>query len=630
MRVFQADYRTVRVETAGLSLLLRYCLYQDDEERLPESISCQGNAVVAYFLASTIRDLIGETPQGFYVHRRWKILREGCFALPFCLELPVSAPFLFPGAAADTRPPASPRHVGEDRSAYPNGLYLFSTPAGLAVFSDPEPEAAEKGSVAIWSLQEVGRAGVRLQVRYPDATRAPQRPPRRRRRGPARASTLPCLPSAGSLERAHRLNVVCAPPEQLREQATTAVLERLGAPAGSGQNLDAGALKDLLKREIARCLEQELVQRGGVCGLPARAGAEMVSVPASCGLALLLVRACPQDAQRVETALRLADFTLRAQHPGGAFYEGFDPLSGSWLASDASAASRQEEAPTVSARTTALVASRLAQLAAALGQGRLRSAGLRGARYLQAARCLGDALIAADPPFEQPAERLEVDGLRAAQPGSGSLAFLELYGELAALTGKDAYRKACATLRSRLLAPGAFPVQDRLDQALLRARLALLAVPAPSRRGVCRAPTPPLRELTRTSFSELLPWIYLNGPTALVCGRNRTGALVPSLGADTLLLCGFQTAYLLLCLDRLLGNAGPLPALGQLVTRLLACTAQGPVGSSLPLALDEGDEPEAPPAATRIQELLCLQRLLADFPSLHGKPAAGKGRRAAR
>jgi hypothetical protein len=197
MRVSQADYRSVRVQTAGLTLLLRYCLYQDDEERLPESITCEGNSVVAYFLASTIRDSLGETPHGFYVDRRWKILREGRFALPFTLDLPRAAPFLFPGAAAGGQPPASPLYVAESHSAYPNGLYVFSEPEGLAVFCDPEPEPDERGSIGLWSQRETEHGALRLEVRYPDTTRPAARLPRSARRSRRRAqATLPCLVSA--------------------------------------------------------------------------------------------------------------------------------------------------------------------------------------------------------------------------------------------------------------------------------------------------------------------------------------------------------------------------------------------------------------------------------------------------
>lgn len=642
MRVSQADYRSVRVQTAGLTLFLRYCLYQDDEERLPESITCDGNTVVAYFLASTIRDSLGETPQGFYVDRRWKILREGRFALPFTLDLPRAAPFLFPGALAGGQPPASPQYVAESRLAYPNGLYVFSEPEGLAVFCDPEREPDEQGSIALWSHREAEHGALRLEVRYPDATRPaahsarlPRLPRSTRRARRGAVAPLPCLVSTGSLERAHRLNVVCAAPGTLRECATAAVLERLRPPAGGPPLPDAERLKALLEQELRSCLEEELVQEKGICGLRRRPGQTELSALASCGLSLLLLRASPRDPQRVETALRLADFVLRAQHPSGLFYESFDPAPGIWR--DSLADPGLAQGPALPAHVSALVACRLTQIAGLLRQGRGRSAGVQGMRLLHAARQLADALIAVDPRFERGGDLLRVEDLNSVKPGTGSLAFLELYAELYTLTARDPYRKAWLALRSRLLAREADPLPAAdLERTLLSGRLAALAATPPAASASRRSATggraqnldAPLRERLRSSLSTLLPWIYLNGPGSTLCGRSPTGALVPSLGASCLDLRGFQTAHLLLTLDRLLGRERPLPVLKPLVAQLLACTMQGPVGGGLPLAAGKGHSPEAaqpPDAVTRVGELLCLQRLLAEFASLFGG-AAGRDR----
>jgi hypothetical protein len=428
------------------------------------------------------------------------------------------------------------------------------------------------------------------------------------------------------------LNVVCASPATLRERATAAVLERLRPSAGGPPLPDAGRLKALLEQELRSCLEEELVQQNGICGLRRRPGKTELSALASCGLSLLLLRVSPRDPQRVETALRLADFALRAQHPSGLFYESFDPARGVWR--DSLAAPGQTEGPVLPAQGSALLASRLTRIAGLLRQGRLRSANVQGMRLLHAARQLGDALIAVDPRFERTGDSLRVEGLHSVQPGAGGLAYLELYAELCTLTGRDPYRKAWLALRSRLLTQQADPLPEAdLERTLLSGRLAALAASPPAASASRRSATggrakeldAPLRERLRSSFSSLLPWIYLNGPASTLCGRSPTGALVPSLGASSLALRGFQTAHLLLTLDRLLGRERPLPVLKPLVAQLLACTMQGPVGGGLPLAAASGDSPEPPEAATRVEELLGLQRLLAEFAPLFGG-AAGRGR----
>ncbi len=86
MRITQADFRTVRIVAGGLTVLLRYSLYQDGDERLPESIACRGDQVTAYFLASTIRDFIAPERHGLSIQRSWTVLQEGRVGLSFCLE----------------------------------------------------------------------------------------------------------------------------------------------------------------------------------------------------------------------------------------------------------------------------------------------------------------------------------------------------------------------------------------------------------------------------------------------------------------------------------------------------------------------------------------------------------------
>ena len=88
MRIAQADFRSVQIEKGSTRFRLRYSLYQDGEIRYPESITCQGDTVVAYFLTSTIRDYAAENAHGLSVERHWKIVPGGTFGLNFCLEFP--------------------------------------------------------------------------------------------------------------------------------------------------------------------------------------------------------------------------------------------------------------------------------------------------------------------------------------------------------------------------------------------------------------------------------------------------------------------------------------------------------------------------------------------------------------
>jgi len=88
MRISQANLRTVKIEKHSISCRLLYSLLQDGEIRYPESITCRGDTVVAYFLTSTIRDYIADTGYGFFIERHWNIVPEGSFGLSFCLDFP--------------------------------------------------------------------------------------------------------------------------------------------------------------------------------------------------------------------------------------------------------------------------------------------------------------------------------------------------------------------------------------------------------------------------------------------------------------------------------------------------------------------------------------------------------------
>src|SRR4030042_1119457 len=178
MRITQARFRTVRLVAGGLTVLLRYSLYQDGDERLPESIACRGDQVPPYFLASTIRDFIAPERHGLSIQRSWTVLQEGRVGLSFCLEFPelTGAAWLLAGGA---RGGAGPPRAGE------------AAPRGRG--APPPP---------------------------PRAGPVPGRKPAQR--GQAALQAQAALRVSGSLEQAARLNLVISPARELFAQGLSA------------------------------------------------------------------------------------------------------------------------------------------------------------------------------------------------------------------------------------------------------------------------------------------------------------------------------------------------------------------------------------------------------------------------
>ena len=158
MRITQEDFRTVRIAADGLTVLVRYSLYQNGDERLPESIACREEQVIAYFLTSTIRDFISRQEGGFAIQRTWTVLQEGRFGLSFCLEFPelTGASYLFPGVARGDAAPLLAEPVDGSLTALPGAVYLLSGRRSAVVFADPPALRAGSGQRG---GEQAGRGG---------------------------------------------------------------------------------------------------------------------------------------------------------------------------------------------------------------------------------------------------------------------------------------------------------------------------------------------------------------------------------------------------------------------------------------------------------------------------------------
>ncbi len=588
MRITQADYRTVRIVAGGLTVLLRYSLYQDGDERLPESIACRGDQVTAYFLASTIRDFIAPERHGLSIQRSWTVLQEGRVGLSFCLEFPelTGAAWLLPGVARGESVPLEAEPADGSLTALPAGLYLLAGRASVLLFADP-PAAERRGSsVELARLVQEEEPLVRVELhRPPRAGAMPGRKPAQRGQAALRVS--------GSLEQAARLNLVISPARELFAQGLSAALDRLAVwqprPAGAPANLAPASLQARTREEIAACRQQLLVDQGGTCGLRLSPGLETLSTSAGAGLAALLPGLFPGEKEMEELALRLADFVLRAQLPTGLFCERYDLKRRSWLQIDG----RKTLPPAVPAGQSADTAWALVVLV-----GLLRRRRLPHLRYLHAAARAVGALAAA----------------AAASPATETEALIlpEPLAELYLLTGKDAHKKTLAGIRERFFSVDREPAaEDTLQPAFLRAR----AAAALSAAGF-------LPKGPEACLYSLLPWIHLNpGESPGQAGPVPCGGLHETLGARRLLFRGFELAHLLARLGARLPQGTAF--LRDLVPRLLDFTLGQPVGTSC-LCLGEPAGQAVGPVDSRllVRELTARHRLLEEFPQFFPKGRA--------
>jgi len=582
MRITQADFRTVRIAADGLTVLLRYSLYQNGDERLPESITCRGDQVIAYFLTSTIRDFIAPGEGGFAIQRNWAVLQEGRVGLSFCLEFPelTGAAYLLPGVARGQSAPRQVEAADGALTALPNAVYLLASNRSVLVFSDPPRGELERGSVELRRLVEEEEPLVRVEVRCPPRLVAGTKPGLR---------AEPALTVSGSFEHAARLNVVIAPARELYALGAAAALARLAAdlPAPSPAVLAPAALLARTREEIARCRESLLVCEGGVCGLRLAPEEEVLSASAGAGLALLLLKLFPAEEAMEELASELADFALRAQVPSGLFYERYHLRRSSWLEADG----KKERSPAVLAGESADTAYALLVLV-----GLLRRRGLPHTRYLHGATRAVAALCAA----------------AAGSPDSEEAALVlpEPLVELYLLTGKDSDKKTLAGVKERFFAEVRQPaVPDSVHPALLRARAAAaLGAAGFAVKGL------------DACFRSLLPWIYLNRFPGQE-GADPCGGLLESLGAHRLLFRGFELSHLLARLNA--RQPVGAPALRSLLPHLLGFTLQQPAGTSY-LLLAEPARRALGPVDSRVlvRELTSRLRLLEEFPQYFRRSAA--------
>ncbi len=586
MRTRLVDYRTVAVEKGGLAVLVRYGLYQNGQERDPESTNCGDGYAVAYFLTATIRDAFLETSEGFTIERTWQVLPEGEIALSFCLELPgwAGVRYLCPGEAQGVSLSREGLLVDGSLTAYPSAIYLLGEPDSLLVFPHPWDEEGAGSSLELALTERADEPCIRVVNRLPADPLLPSP-------GRGRVQRSTALHSPGGFTATRCLHLAVSPRREALQKGLEAVLGRLRGCLHRPPALQRATARRWLAAELRSCLDSHLVDAGSICGLRLTPDSSLLSASAGSGMAALLLDSCPGDSELSELGLRLADFALRGQHPGGGFYEHFDTAKSQW---------RTDTTPLYMADCAA-TAERLLRLAAGLEE-----RGIPGGKYLLAARRFLDGLLGSGHGPDSWGACFSADGLAPLEAGTGALAAVPPLGRLARLTGRDRYRKALAALAGAHFPPKPEAEPEDRESGLAEDLLAARAVKVLGEEKI------PVRE-AGVYWERLLRWMFFN-PQPGEAGFNRSGGLLAGPSSRKLLFRGFRTAHLLWTLGRVLWKDGLPEVTRTLALQLLAFTLQKAPGTAAYSLEDSSCEPVD--SRVLVEEMESLGALLAEAPEL--------------
>lgn len=612
MKITQPDSRTVRIQSdGGVVFHLPYRFFWDGHDREPVSVALETSTsggvtsaeVKAFFLFGMVNDRITSDPLGVTISRTWKVETPGAVRLlmDIVFEAPERPSFLFPGLFAGQGHPEVPLSFLGDKTSYPVSVIAALGERAVLVFSGA---ARLDGALASIGMRRVVVEDepdrLHVEVRFPGseepASRIGPRPDH------LEEPQEPSIESPGTLERAHSLHLAFARREEILTAAPAAVLGRLHPELARKSKSPALIDIEALRGAVSGILSTHLVAEAGVTGLREVPGSPWISSKAGAALALVLLRLFPGDAELRETALRLADFSLKGQLPSGFFFESCSLETGQWRG-----VKGQTERTVLSTAHAAEIADLLLTLAEDLA-----AAGLPGEKYFLAGQRFVDFFIDEKSRLALPrslyvpgeqlafgeAERKDARSSRTPPPEAVDIGSLSLFFPLVRVhvkTGRDRYKKALDVIARKFstgvwdpLRPPASRDGRGADSAASLAAVRLFV----GLRSLGYKPTEPpssgaaaarahAAESVQRFASLLVPWIRAHGSEP-DDGRSPPleGALADGFIRQRLLFAGYETSYLLLRL-RALGGTRVVAALLESLARLCLASAQKvPIGTA--------------------------------------------------
>jgi hypothetical protein len=588
VKITQTDSRSVRIETPDGGFGISYRIYWNGFDREPESIVLEGSEVRAFFLFATVRDVISEDGMGIRIARNWQIMAPGL------LRLSMEATFgaegrlglLFPGAhLLSERPTRACALLGE-KTTLPSSLFLFPEEGGVLLFSDFPGNEAHAVSIGIGvesadARRQAPGQGHRLsvEVRLPPADGATDRAGVKR--PPAEEQAEAGIASSGPLDMSRALNVVFGQRGDIMLKGIRSALDRLVPSVGPPADWVYEA--SIWSRAVLSCLDTHLFERGGVMGLREQPGSPYLSASAGAAFAFLLLRLLPADADRLETALRLADFCLKGQHPTGLFFESYSVEKGEWRGArgkeiQASASRRLRRGtrgprpPHIPFAASARIAEMLFRISETLAE-----MGVPGEKYARSAERFVEFFLDAKGRLVRPGSlHVPGDPIPAETGLPGFSLFFPLF-KLFERAGKDRYRKALIELArdfSSIPWDASLPPSSRegrdpdSEAALMCGRLAA--------------------EMTQAGFgaqdpevfmSFLAQWINVNRPPRAIA-VDPLGGLADSFYRKRFLCAGAEAAYVLASLSALSRRGDSRETARRLALLALGFDSRAPLGTA--------------------------------------------------
>jgi hypothetical protein len=552
MKITQPDSRTIRVVTErGMSFFLPYRFSWNGHDREPASVVLETSGsgqktsaeVKAYFLFGMVADRIRADSAGIIITRSWNVMTPGSVKVLLDVEFEATQDVvcLFPGVAVGKGLPSRPVSFLAERTSYPAALIVGFGNEAAVVFSRSARSEGDLASIGVsrTDREEEEAPRLRVEVRFPGVEEPVQRTGPRP--GDHAEPGDPVIECSGNLTRTHELFLAFSERKDILTAAPAAVVRRLSKGAGKpGAGVRAPREPGRLAHEL---LSTHLVEDGGVTALREAPGSLWLSSTAGLSLAVSLRKLFPRDQESGETALRLADFSLKGQLPSGLFYESCGVGDGEWRG-----VRGQPGSSTISILHSARIADLLLMLAEVLhGQG------LPFEKYFLAGQRFVDAFVdekgkcTVPGSLWQPGRQPDPDDI-----GGWSILF-PLVRVLDRL-GKDRYKKALGAIAARFAAfpwdifrpPSSRAGRDSDSAASLLAVRIFLELRG---RGFRPAEPPESGASARSKSTEsvrafsslLLPWIRIHGE-----GQPRLdGTLVDSFVRQRLLFAGNEAAYLL-------------------------------------------------------------------------------------
>jgi len=568
--------------------------------------------VKAFFLFGLVTDIITSDATGITIARSWNVMTPGAVKILLDVEFEAAdaAVCMFPGVHVQDGLPQTAVSFLAERTSYPASVIVSFADEAVVIFTSAARSGEDPASIGIRRIEkEEEPSRLRVEVRIPGAEEPIVRiGPKPEHRGDPEDPVLEC---PAKLERTYELFLAFSPRAKILETAPSAALKRLSLQPVPKAAAKSNPVVGLLRSAAERVLETHLVEAGGVEGLRQVPESSWLSSTAGLALAVSLRRLFPGDGKIGETALRLADFSLKGQLPSGLFYESYHLTEKQWRG-----VKGQFDRTMLSLAQSARIADLLLLLAEDLEkEGRpFEKYFLAGRRFVdrfvdEKGRCaLPASLYEPDqvPVFVE-ADRQDTghpgrsprstpktvpSPLSAEEDSSAWALFFPLARVLDRL-GKDRYEKALNAIAARFSSaswdiahpPSSRAGRDSDSEACLLAVRTFVELrsrgyrpgeaPGPRSSAASRA-----SEATLVFASLLLPWIRFHGPGGERPGQpNLDGTLVDSFVRQRLLFAGYEAAYVLCRLSELAGR-GSLKSLLQNLSRVCQTGAQGaPLGT---------------------------------------------------